>query len=77
MTRQGKGTYLNLGLCEQRRNLLNQAKCSLIDPDEYCLLAVSSRRLVRADEPKAELRGLLDPVTNERFFTEEERLFRS
>jgi hypothetical protein len=46
-----------------------------IDADAFVRLAVSLRRLTRADDPTARLRGLLDLRTGERFLTEEEKLF--
>ncbi len=48
-----------------------------VDPYEFQELAVSMRRLVRADDPDAALRGLLDLDTGTCFLTEEERLFRN
>jgi hypothetical protein len=47
-----------------------------ISPDDYCRLAVSVRKLVRRDDKAAGLRGLEDLETGERFFIDEEDLFR-
>lgn len=49
----------------------------LIDAAEYRKLAVSHRRLVRADEASAHLRGLRDLDTGEVFLIDEKRLFTS
>jgi len=54
----------------QNGRLANQAHW--IDPEEYFALALSSRRLLRWDQPGAGLRGLHDPVTGERFVVREE-----
>jgi hypothetical protein len=45
-----------------------------IDVAEFRRLAVSHRRMVRVDEPKAGLRGLQDLDTGETFFTDAHRL---
>jgi len=47
-----------------------------ISPDDYCRLAVSTRKLVRRDDKAGGLRGLEDLETGERFFIDEEDLFR-
>jgi hypothetical protein len=47
-----------------------------ISPDDYCRLAVSTRKLVCRDDKAAGLRGLEDLETGERFFIAEEDLFR-
>ena len=59
----------------RRRNLKSQPGCMFVDPEEFQVLAVSTRKFYRSDDPVAEVRGLLDPTTGERFITEEERLF--
>ena len=62
--------------CQARRDELREHQfCRFVDPEEYRQLLVSSRQLLRADEPGARLRGLVDPSTGTRFMTEEERLF--
>lgn len=45
-----------------------------IDVAEFRRLAVSHRRMVRVDEPKAGLKGLQDLDTGETFFTDAHRL---
>ena len=47
---------------------------TFVSADEYCRLAVSSRRLLRADERT--FRGLLDPVTGMRYVISEQQLLR-
>jgi hypothetical protein len=59
----------------ERQQLRAQRKWTFVDAYHFQALAVSARRLVRADEPAAGLRGLLDPETGIRFVTEEEKLF--
>ena len=59
----------------RRRALKSQPGCVFVHPDEFQVLAVSTRKFYRSDDPVAEVRGLLDPATGKRYFTEEERLF--
>ena len=59
----------------ERQQLRAQANWTFVDAYEFRALAVSTRRLLRADEPAAGLRGLLDPETGTHFVTEEEKLF--
>ena len=59
----------------QRQMLRSEGNWTFVDAYEFRRLAISTRRLVRADAPEAGLRGLLDLVTGERFVTEEENLF--
>jgi hypothetical protein len=54
----------------------NVVVCVRISPDDYCRMAVSTRKLVRCDDKAAELRGLQDLETGERFFIDEHDLFR-
>ena len=49
-------------------------KSKTIDVAEFRRLAVSHRRMVRVDEPKAGLKGLHDLDTGETFFTKAHRL---
>ena len=49
-------------------------KGKTIDVAEFRRLAVSHRRMVRVDEPKAGLKGLHDLDTGETFFTSALRL---
>ena len=72
---QMKKDFLGLDeIVERRRMIRLQANCRFVDPDQFCVLAISSRRLSRADEPHAGLRGLRDLSTDEVFFAEEEKL---
>ena len=48
-----------------------------ISPDDDCRLTVSTRKLVRRDDKSAGLRGLEDFETGERYFINEEDLFRA
>jgi hypothetical protein len=50
--------------------------CVKISPDDYCRMTVSTRKLVRCDDKAGGLRGLEDLETGERFFIDEEDLFR-
>ncbi len=63
---------------EQRRAILRQrGDCVFVDPAEFCRLLVSHRKLVRANEQAADVQGILDLETGQRFLIERERLFRS
>ncbi len=55
----------------------NDSRCYLIDAAEYRKLAVSHRRLTRADDAAALMRGLRDIDTGEIFLIDERRLFAS
>lgn len=61
----------------RRQKKRTEPNHQFVDPYEFQNLAVSNRRLVRADDPAAGLRGLLDLDTGTCFVTEEERLFRN
>ena len=50
--------------------------CVKISPDDYCRMAISTRKLVRCDDQAVGLRGLKDLETGERFVIEEIDLFR-
>jgi hypothetical protein len=54
----------------------NAVVCVRISPDDFCRMTVSTRKLVRCDDKAAGLRGLEDLETGERFFIDEEDLFR-
>ena len=60
---------------ERRSYLRVQPGCMFVDADKFRDLATSTRRFLRSDDPVAEVRGLFDPETHERFITEEENLF--
>lgn len=61
---------------ESRANLRRTPNCRFINYDEYRTLVISTRRLFRADEVQAAVRGLLDPSTGTRYFMEEETIGR-
>ena len=63
------------GIERRRRDLRSRPGCKFVDAEEFVRLAVSSQSLVRADDPHAGLRGLLDTKTGTRFLAEEEKLF--
>jgi hypothetical protein len=54
----------------------NALVCVRISPDDYCRMTISIRKLVRCDDKSDGLRGLEDLETGERFFIDEEDLFR-
>lgn len=58
----------------KRIELRSQPGCVFVDPTEFLRLATSARRLVRSDEGAAQIRGLYEPATGKRFFTEQEKL---
>ena len=72
-------TTLTMGpsIQARRQKKRTEPNHQFVDPYEFQSLAVSTRRLVRADDPAAGLRGLLDIDTGTCFVTEEERLFKS
>ena len=48
----------------------------VVERDEFCQLLVGFRNLVRCDDARNGLWGLLDPVTGERYVIPESDLFR-
>jgi hypothetical protein len=60
---------------ERRRTLRERSELTFVHREEFCKLLVSFRRVVRADEPAASLRGLLDLDTGKRYLIEQENLF--
>ena len=62
-------------LAEERRRILEKPGCRRIEPQVYCEMALSNRKLLRFDHPGALLRGLFDPAADMQFLIEEERLF--
>lgn len=62
-------------LDERRAALRDSADYTFVQRDEFCRLLLSSRRLVRSDEPRLKMRGLMDLDTGDRFFIEQEKLF--
>lgn len=66
---------LSSGYVQGRRNLRARPDGEFVDRWEFCWLLVSSRRITRADETAAGIRGLLDLDRNIRYLIEEEKLF--
>jgi len=58
----------------QRATLRRQSNCRFVDANEFGCLAISPRRLYRADVARAGLRGLFEPETGRRYFIAEELL---
>jgi hypothetical protein len=70
-----KGSGEKASMREQRREVLRgQSECQFVDPATFVALVVAPRRLWRADDPAAGVRGVYDPLTGVRFLAEEERL---
>lgn len=75
------GLKANRGLNEktlwERRELLrSQANVHFIEPEQFCSLAVSCRRITRADDSAAGLKGLYSEVEDAFYYVEEEQLDR-
>jgi hypothetical protein len=62
-------------LDERRRLVRDNSNSTFVQRDEFCSLLLSTRRLVRSDEPGRGVRGLLDMDTGVRFLIEQEKLF--
>jgi hypothetical protein len=60
---------------DRRRAIRENANSTFVQRDEFCSLLLSTRRLVRSDEPRLGVRGLLDVETGTRFLIEQEKLF--
>lgn len=58
-----------------RQRLQSSQGQHFVEPERFRELLVSTRRMVRADEPRARALGLKDAGTGQRFLVEEERLF--
>ncbi|PQO46945.1 hypothetical protein [Blastopirellula marina] len=61
-------------LAQKRDELRQEERTRFIEPEEFCELAVSSRKLVRSDVSAASVKGLYSPDDNLYYFVEEERL---
>jgi hypothetical protein len=60
----------------QRRHILAlRAHSRFVDREEFCALVTSRKKLVRADDRPARVRGLFERGTGEEVYIEEERLF--
>ena len=69
--------YCETALNDLRNQLRTRPGCKFVDLAEYCQLLVSRQKLVRADEPAANVRGLMDLSSGARFLIAEETLFAS
>ena len=54
---------------------VEQASCVYVEPDEFRDLAISNRKLARADSAHEGVCGLIDLETRERFVVQRTRLF--
>lgn len=61
-------------LAQKRDELRQDQGTRFVDPEVFCELAVSSRKLVRSDVSAASVKGLYSPDDNVYYFVEEERL---
>ncbi len=59
----------------RRRAVRDRADFTYVQREEFCRLLLSTRRMVRSDEPDRNVRGLLDTETGKRFLIEQEKLF--
>jgi hypothetical protein len=59
---------------KQRFSLRAPLEGTFVEPDEFCRLLLSVRRMVRSDEPSVNLRGIRDLATGKRFLIEQEKL---
>lgn len=59
----------------RRRSMHDRTNSTFVQREEFCRLLLSTRRLVRSDEPDINVRGLLDTETGDRFLIEQEKLF--
>lgn len=61
-------------LWQRREQLRSQANVRFVDPEQFCALAVSCRKITRADESAAGLKGLFSEDDGLTYFVEEETL---
>lgn len=61
-------------LWERRELLRSQDNVRFVDPEQFCALAVSCRKITRADESAAGLKGLLSEEDGLTYYVEEETL---
>jgi hypothetical protein len=59
----------------RRRAMRERSEFTFVQRDEFCRLLLSTRRMVRSDEPDVNVRGLMDVETGARFLIEQEKLF--
>ena len=60
---------------ESRPAMHPSSNITFVQRDEFCSLLLSTRRMVRSDEPGRGVRGLLDTQTGARFLIEQDKLF--
>jgi hypothetical protein len=72
---EGAEMKLTGTLSERRRALRETSQLSFVQRDEFCKLLLSSKKMIRSDEPRASVRGLLDVETGRRYLIEQENLF--
>jgi hypothetical protein len=60
---------------ERRAAMRENSEYTFVERDEFCRLMLSTRRLVRSDEPRLQYRGLMDLDTGARFLIEHEELY--
>lgn len=60
---------------ERRRTMRGGSNFTFVQREEFCSLLLSTRRMVRSDEPGLRVRGLMDMDTGARFLIEQEKLF--
>jgi hypothetical protein len=60
---------------ERRCALRKRSEFTFVQRDEFCKLLLSTKRMIRSDEPAVQLRGLLDMETGARFLIEQEKLY--
>ena len=75
------GLKANIGLnektlWERREQLRCQSNVHFVEPEQFCALAVSCRKISRADEAAAGLKGLHSEVEDQFYYVEEELLDR-
>jgi hypothetical protein len=60
---------------DRRRAMRESSNATFVQREEFCNLLLSTRRMIRSDEPALRVRGLLDMDTGTRFLIEQEKLF--
>lgn len=66
----------DMTLWERRQLLRSQENVQFVDPEQFCALAVSCRKISRADQSAAGLKGLHSEEEDLYYYVEEERLDR-
>ncbi|MHC2068396.1 hypothetical protein ACYFX5_13105 [Bremerella sp. T1] len=61
-------------LWERREHLRHQPNVQFVDPEQFCALAVSCRKITRADQTSAGLKGLFTEDEGVTYYVEEEML---